>query len=79
MQKPLVNFYSHKLEDGIAVLAQEVFNERGELVDVELWPPYNGMDEAACQQQAVLRNRLAVQNGDHISLEFGAQQKAQVA
>ena len=33
------------------------------------WQPYR-MDKAACEEQAVLRNRQAVREGNHVSLYF---------
>ena len=67
-EKTYFNFFALALDDGISVMAQEIF-VAGEIVDVELWQPYR-MDKSRCDEQAVLRNRQAVREGDHVSLYF---------
>jgi len=60
------NFYTYALPGGDrARLVQEIF-ANGKLVDVEVWPGW--LKRETCDQQAVARNRMAIREGNHISL-----------
>lgn len=65
-ESPFYNFYTFTPSGGDrARLVQEVFCD-GKMVDVYIWPDW--MKREACDQQAIARNRLAIREGNHVSL-----------
>ena len=66
-RKSFFNFYTIAAADDCAHLALEIY-ERGRLIDVEIY--HGWMTRALCDLMATTRNRLAVHNGNHVSIYF---------
>ncbi len=68
--KPFVNYFAMPLSESASVLAIEIFDDAGKLVDVELLTPYRA-DPEQCNLAAIAENLRASERGDHVSQMAG--------
>jgi len=64
--KPFVNYFAMPLSASASVLAIEIFDDAGEMVDVELLTPYRA-DPEQCNLAAIAENVRASERGSHVS------------